>query len=130
MSSLRSQEADTLPSGRRRRCYGAAVEAALAHVTLHQASPPTARRLQELLSQLDADGHDTAALRDELGQLLDAAGMGLPALRTEPPPVLPAPQIPAREGQHTHAPEASMLPGNWSLRSVAASPDTPRHRVP
>ena len=129
MSSSRSQDAEAIPSGGRRRCYGAAVEAALAHVKLHRAVPPTAPRLQELLSQLDADGHETAALRDELGQLLDAAGMGLPALRTDPPPLSPAPQIPAREGQHTHAPEASMLPGNWSLRSVAALPDTPRHRV-
>jgi hypothetical protein len=103
------------------------VEAALAHVTLHQASPPTARRLQELLSQLDADGHDTAALRHELGQLLDAVGMGLPALRTDTPPLLPAPRVNAREGQRTNVPEAPMLPGNWSLRSVAAaSPDNAR----
>jgi hypothetical protein len=35
-------------------------------------APP---RLQELLCQLDADGHDTSAFRRELRELLDAAGI-------------------------------------------------------
>ena len=102
MSSFRSQDT-IVPAGGRRRCYGAAVEAALAQVTLYPAPPSTAPRLQELLSQLDADGHDTAALREELEQLLVAVGMGLPELRTDIPPLLPAPQITAdREGQRSN----------------------------
>ena len=62
----------------RRRCYGAAVEAALFDRPSHdgRAGTPLAPRLLELLSQLDADGHDTKKLRTELRELLEAADFG------------------------------------------------------
>ena len=57
---------------RARRCYGQAVEEAMLDVG---ASGGRAPRLTELMTQLDADGHDTARLRTELESLVDALGM-------------------------------------------------------
>jgi hypothetical protein len=59
-----------VPGSRHRRCYGAAVEAALAETLLDPSGQRSAPRLRELMSQLDADGHNTVALRKELGDLL------------------------------------------------------------
>lgn len=59
-----------VPGSRHRRCYGAAVEAAVADVLINPSNPPTAPRLHELLSQLDADGHNIVALRIELDELV------------------------------------------------------------
>jgi len=64
----------SVPGSTRRRCYGAAVEAALDDVLFGQSNPSSAPRLRELLSQLDADGHDTAALRMELDALMASSG--------------------------------------------------------
>ena len=79
---------EALPSSFRRRCYGAAVEAALAPIRSDRTARPSAPRLQELMSQLDADGHNTAALREELSQLLDAVAIALPGFHTRLPPDL------------------------------------------
>ncbi len=59
-----------VPGSRMRRCYGAAVEAALVELFIDPSNPPSAPRLRELMSQLDADGHNTVALRQELEDLL------------------------------------------------------------
>lgn len=59
-----------VPGSRHRRCYGAAVEAAVVDILINPSIPPTAPRLRELLSQLDADGHDIIALRIELDELV------------------------------------------------------------
>ena len=92
MAALTPQKVVAIPVTYRRRCYGAAVEAALVHSSKPN-GPPGAPRLQELLTQLDADGHDTVALREELGHLLDAVGMGLTAFAKWPPIGLWAEQI-------------------------------------
>lgn len=64
------QKAVLVPGSTHRRCYGAAVEAALADVLKDPGERRSAPRLRELMSQLDADGHNTTALRRELAQLL------------------------------------------------------------
>ena len=88
MNAFSWPEVEAIPSNRRRRCYGAAVEAALAPVRSDPAACPSAPRLQELKSQLDADGHDTTAFRQELEQLLDVAGLVLPAQYSKTPLLL------------------------------------------
>jgi hypothetical protein len=60
---------------RSRRCYGQAVEQA---VTAHAARGEWAGyapRLNELMTQLEADGHNTTQLRLELESLVDHVGM-------------------------------------------------------
>lgn len=84
----RRNNVQALPSSFRRRCYGASVEAALAPIRSDRTAPPSAPRLQELMSQLDADGHNTAALREELSQLLNAVAIALPGFHTRLPPDL------------------------------------------
>ncbi len=61
----------------RRRCYGAAVESALLGRPAREVrvGEPHAPRLLELLSQLDADGHDTEKLRTELWGLLETVAL-------------------------------------------------------
>lgn len=59
-----------VPGSELRRCYGAAVEAALAEALFAQSNPLSAPRLRELMSQLDADGHNTVAMRTELDELV------------------------------------------------------------
>ncbi len=97
MSPFDCAESGTIPSALRRRCYGAAVEEALAPFTEQDANAnrPSAPRLRELLSQLDADGHETGALREELEWLLETLGMELPAFRWLRPPELQAGQFDA-----------------------------------
>jgi len=94
MGTMSPQQIQETPAKRRQQCYGSAVEVALAGVSLHGEpdAPLGAPRLQELLSQLDADGHDTAALRKELGHLLDAVGVGRMALAQWPPTVVRFPR--------------------------------------
>jgi hypothetical protein len=55
------------------------------------------------MSQLDADGHDTTALREELERLLDVVALAVPAYRVEPPLLLPAPRF--SPGHETQRPE-------------------------
>jgi hypothetical protein len=95
MSPFDCVEFGQIRSGGRRRCYGAAVEEALApSIEQHaNATGPSAPRLRELLSQLDADGHETGALREELEWLLEALGMELPAFSWLRPPPLRADQL-------------------------------------
>jgi hypothetical protein len=66
------QRARETAAPRPRRCYGQAVEEAMRHVA---GSGERAPRLTELMTQLDADGHDTTRLRTELESLVDALGM-------------------------------------------------------
>lgn len=82
MSVLISPQFDVALPSRQRRCYGAAVEAALAPVHSDLATQLRAPRLKELLSQLDADGHDTDALRRELALILLYVGLSPRPLRT------------------------------------------------
>jgi hypothetical protein len=95
MSPFDCVEFGPIRSVGRRRCYGAAVEEALAPCIeqYRNATRPNAPRLRELLSQLDADGHETGALREELGWLLEALGMELPAFHWLRPPELQAEQF-------------------------------------
>lgn len=88
MSPLDSVEFGPVRFAGRRRCYGAAVEEALApYIEQHaNAIGPSAPRLRELLSQLDADGHETGALREELEWLLEALGSELPGFCWLRPP--------------------------------------------
>ena len=88
VSSFTWPKVEGIPAGARRRCYGAAVEAALASVRYDPGARPSAPRLQELLSQLDADGHDTTAFRQELEQILDVMGLILPARSGKTPLLL------------------------------------------
>jgi hypothetical protein len=62
-------------SPRARRCYGQAVEEAVTAAESHGEQPHRAPRLTELMTQLDADGHNTTQLRLELEGLLDELGM-------------------------------------------------------
>ena len=62
-------------SPRARRCYGQAVEQAVTAAESHGEAPHRAPRLTELMTQLDADGHNTTQLRIELEGLLDELGM-------------------------------------------------------
>jgi len=87
VNTVTSSNAEPVPSSCR-RCYGAAVEAALAPIRHDPAAHPSAPRLQELLSQLDADGHDTTALRQELEELLEVLGLALPVPNAKTPLLL------------------------------------------
>ena len=60
---------------RARRCYGQAVEQAMTEVEFTREVRGRAPRLTELMTQLDADGHDTTHLRRELEGLIDQLGM-------------------------------------------------------
>jgi hypothetical protein len=60
---------------RARRCYGQAVEQAITEAETHGETTAIAPRLTELMTQLDADGHNTTQLRLELEALIDALGM-------------------------------------------------------
>ena len=95
MGTMSPQQIQETPAKRRQQCYGSAVEVALAGLFLRDDPeiPPRAPRLHELLSQLDADGHDTAALRQELRRLLDAVGVGQMALAQWPPTVVRFPPL-------------------------------------
>lgn len=60
---------------RTRRCYGQAVEQAVTRSQSHGEFTTRAPRLTELMTQLDADGHNTTQLRIELEGLIDEIGM-------------------------------------------------------
>ena len=120
MNTFTSPKVEAVPSSCR-RCYGAAVEAALAPIRYDPAARPSAPRLQELLSQLDADGHDTTALRQELEQLLDVVGLALPARNAKTPLllVLRTPQFSAEhKSQRPESPDPADDSGG-SMRSEA-----------
>jgi len=109
VSTFTSPKVEAIPSSCRRRCYGAAVEAALAPIRYDPAASPSAPRLQELLSQLDADGHDTTALRQELGQLLDVVGLVLPARNARTPLLLVLRTLQISADHESQRPEALAL---------------------
>jgi hypothetical protein len=71
----RQRETSGTASPRPRRCYGQAVEAAVTAAESHGEQAPRAPRLTELMTQLDADGHNTTQLRIELEGLIDELGM-------------------------------------------------------
>ena len=58
-----------------RRCYGHAVEQAVTESQTRGEFTSRAPRLNELMTQLDADGHNTTQLRLELEGLVDEIGM-------------------------------------------------------
>lgn len=60
---------------RMRRCYGHAVEQAVTEAQARGEFTNRAPRLNELMTQLDADGHNTTQLRLELEGVLDEIGM-------------------------------------------------------
>lgn len=60
---------------RGRRCYGQAVEEAVTVAESRGEQAHRAPRLTELMTQLDADGHNTTQLRLELEHLIDELGM-------------------------------------------------------
>ena len=60
---------------RMRRCYGHAVEQAVTESQTRGEFTSRAPRLNELMTQLDADGHNTTQLRLELEGLIDEIGM-------------------------------------------------------
>lgn len=69
----RQRETAAIP--RPRRCYGQVVEQAVTAAESHGEQAHRAPRLTELMTQLDADGHNTTQLRLELEGLLDELGM-------------------------------------------------------
>jgi hypothetical protein len=75
LAECRKRETETIQPQRARRCYGAAVEQAVSASDTRGDFGGHAPRLTELMTQLDADGHDTALLRLELSQLVDEIGM-------------------------------------------------------
>ncbi len=87
-----------------RRCYGAAVEAAIVGAVVSEDADwkPRAPRLHELLSQLDADGHDTRQFRAELSQLLSAFALIQFAVHCNDPAV--AEKLAAGRGGTLHSP--------------------------
>ena len=75
VAECRKRVAEAGRSPRMRRCYGAAVELAVSEAGARGDFSGHAPRLTELMTQLDADGHDTAQLRMELSRLVDEIGM-------------------------------------------------------
>jgi len=75
MRECRQREQETTPTNRARRCYGHAVEQAVTEAESHGELSGIAPRLTELMTQLDADGHNTTQLRLELESLVDELGM-------------------------------------------------------
>ena len=71
VDECRKRAAETGSTPRPRRCYGRAVEHALDEYAAVGDFAGRAPRLTELMTQLDADGHDTTLLRAELGSLVD-----------------------------------------------------------
>jgi hypothetical protein len=69
----RAREATAM---RNRRCYGQAIEEAMTEVASRGEWAGHAPRLTELMTQLDADGHNTTQLRIELEALVDEVAMG------------------------------------------------------
>lgn len=69
------RQRETAADPRPRRCYGQAVEQAVTAAESHGELAHRAPRLTELMTQLDADGHNTTQLRLELEGLLDELGM-------------------------------------------------------
>lgn len=69
------RQRETACGPRPRRCYGQAVEEAVTASESHGEQVARAPRLTELMTQLDADGHNTTQLRLELEGLLDELGM-------------------------------------------------------
>ncbi len=70
----RREEELTAPL-RTRRCYGHAVEQAVTESQTRGEFTSRAPRLNELMTQLDADGHNTTQLRLELEGLIDEIGI-------------------------------------------------------
>ena len=60
---------------RNRRCYGQAIEEAMTEVATRGEWAGHAPRLTELMTQLEADGHNTTQLRIELEALIDELAM-------------------------------------------------------
>ncbi len=75
LDQCRRREIEKAAPLRRRRCYGEAVEQAVTEVDARGDLSSVAPRLTELMTQLDADGHNTTHLRIELEALIDACGM-------------------------------------------------------
>lgn len=75
MVELTQRERETATPLRSRRCYGQAVEAAVTKTETRGELTTRAPRLTELMTQLDADGHNTTQLRIELEGLIDEIGM-------------------------------------------------------
>ena len=75
MLECRQREQETAPANRARRCYGHAIEQAVTEAESHGELSGIAPRLTELMTQLDADGHNTTQLRLELESLVDELGM-------------------------------------------------------
>ena len=75
MGECRRREQETSSRARARRCYGQVVEQAITEGEVRGDLSGRARRLTELMMQLDADGHNTTQLRLELEKLIDEIGM-------------------------------------------------------
>lgn len=72
---LMQREREVTERSRTRRCYGQAVEQAVTESQSRGEFTSRAPRLTELMTQLDADGHNTTQLRIELESLVDEIGM-------------------------------------------------------
>lgn len=75
MHECMQRAAETAAASRTRRCYGQVVEQAVTSGELRGDWSGRAPRLTELMTQLDADGHNTTQLRIELESLVDEIGM-------------------------------------------------------
>lgn len=75
LAELPLRDHETTGAIRVRRCYGHAVEQAVTESRTRGEFTTRAPRLTELMTQLDADGHDTTQLRHELEGLVDEIGM-------------------------------------------------------
>lgn len=75
LQELVQREREVSTPARARRCYGQAVEQAVMRTQSHGEFTTRAPRLTELMTQLDADGHNTTQLRIELEGLIDEIGM-------------------------------------------------------
>ena len=75
LDQCRRREMEKKAPARPRRCYGEAVEQAITEIHVQGAPRSVAPRLTELMTQLDADGHDTTSLRIELEALIDTVSM-------------------------------------------------------
>jgi hypothetical protein len=75
MSECMRRKQETGDRLRIRRCYGQAVEEAVTGAESRGEQSHRAPRLTELMTQLDADGHNTMQLRLELESLIDELGM-------------------------------------------------------
>lgn len=75
LGEMARREQEVTGPMRLRRCYGHAVEQAVTESQTRGEFTTRAPRLVELMTQLDADGHNTTQLRLELEGVLDEIGM-------------------------------------------------------